>query len=205
MTVRGCRGVMAGLAGLVLTGCVAAPPRHPGDICSIFKEKRSWYHAAMKEERKWAVPFSVPMAMMYQESGFHAGLHTKRTYFLWIIPTGYVTTAYGYPQAKTATWRDFEKRTDQSADRDDFRDALDFMDWYIVQSHRQLGISVADGRRQYLAYHEGWGGYRSRSYRHKGWLLRTAGRVSARAHRYARQFARCRESLKDHGFWSWLF
>lgn len=194
-----------GLSGVLLTGCVTAPPEHPGDICSVFKEKRSWYHAAMKAQRKWAVPVSVPMAIMYQESGFHAALHTKRTYFLWIVPTGYVTSAYGYPQAKNATWRDFERRTGQSASRDDFHDALDFMSWYIVQSRRQFGIPVTDARRQYLAYHEGWGGYRVRSYIQKTWLLRIADQVSVRAQLYAQQLAACREDLQDHGFWSWLF
>ncbi|AOX17445.1 transglycosylase SLT domain-containing protein [Kozakia baliensis] len=194
------------LSGTVmLTGCATPPPAHPGDICSVFHEKRHWYHVALRQERKWGVPFSGPMAIMYQESGFHSGLHTKRTYFLGFIPWGYVTTAYGYPQAKTNIWREYERATDNDGSRENFADSLDFMNWYMVNTRRQDGVPVTNTFAQYLAYHEGWGGYRARSYRRKPGLTAISMRVARRAEIYAAQFRGCAESLKDKGFWSWLF
>nr|WP_199897593.1 hypothetical protein [Asaia platycodi] len=142
------------LTALLLSACTPAPPAHPDDICSVFHEKRSWYHAALREEKKWNVPFSVPMAIMYQESGFHSNLHTKRTYILWFIPWGYITTAYGYPQAKTDIWQDYEKASDTSASRENFADSLDFINWYVTNTKKQAKVPVTDGMRQYLAYHE---------------------------------------------------
>lgn len=115
---------------LVITGCATAPPAHPDDICSVLREKRHWYHVALRQERKWGVPFSGPMSFMYQESGFHSDLHTRRTYFLGFIPWGHVTTAYGYPQAKTDMWRDYERATGESASRENFADSLNFINWY---------------------------------------------------------------------------
>ncbi|QDH17874.1 transglycosylase SLT domain-containing protein [Swingsia samuiensis] len=189
----------------ILSACVSSPPQHPDNICSIFQEKRHWYHVALKTEKKWHVPFSIPMAMMYQESGFHSNLHTKRTYFLGFIPWGYITTAYGYPQAKTDIWHEYEHVTHQRSSRENFADSLDFMDWYITISHQQNNIAVQDAMQQYLAYHEGWGGFRRKTYLHKPWLVNVAQKVSIRSSRYSHQYARCEESLKDKSFWSWLF
>jgi len=61
---------------------------------------------------------------------------------LWIIPWGRVSSAYGYSQAKTPTWDDYERETGNSwASRDSFADAIDFMGWFIDKSHRVNGVS----------------------------------------------------------------
>ncbi|WP_241663799.1 transglycosylase SLT domain-containing protein [Oecophyllibacter saccharovorans] len=191
---------LAGLCLLQLAGCASPPPQHPGNLCDIFREKRGWYFSAMKEEAHWHVPSAVPMAMMYQESGYHSSLHTKRTYILWIIPWGYQTTAYGYPQAKDEVWDEFNQATGRDGSRENFGDSLDFMDWYIAGNQKNLGIPVTNAAQQYLAYHEGRGGYSRRSYSSKGWLVQVAGKVGARARAYQRQYDSCKESLKP-GFW----
>jgi len=198
----------AGAAFLVvplLAGCVASPPRDPNDLCAIFREKRGWYHAAMRAEDRWGIPSSIPMAMMRQESGFHPNLHTQRTYILWFIPWGYVTTAYGYPQAKTDIWHTYERATDQSASRENFADSLDFMDWYMTRTKNLDNVPIRDALHQYLAYHEGWSGFRHGSWRAKPWLTGVAARVSSQAALYGRQYGRCHTSLRDSGFWNWLF
>ncbi|XAO72320.1 MAG: hypothetical protein AAYR33_00565 [Acetobacteraceae bacterium] len=194
-----------GVVFLFMTGCVPSPPSHPENICAIFKEKRSWYRAAIRQEKKSGVPLNVPMAIIHQESGFHSNLHTQRTYFLWVIPWGHITSAYGYPQAQNGAWADYERANDTSGSREDFEDSLKFINWYVTETRRTNHVPVYDARRQYLAYHEGWGGYQKGTYRRKSWLVRVARNVGGRAARYRRQFARCRESLKEHGFWSWLF
>ena len=54
----------------------------------------------------------------------------------------------------------------------------------------------SDAYRQYLNYHEGWGGYRRGSYHSKAWLGPVARKVEARAARYGAQYAGCRDELE---------
>ena len=122
-------------------------------------------------------------------------------YFLWIIPTGRASTAYGYAQAKDETWEDYQNATGNSwADRDDFADAIDFMGWYTSKSQQLNGVSKWDAYNQYLNYHEGWGGYRQGTYRQKAWLMPVAGKVDQRSKRYAMQLHSCQEELDDSWF-----
>ena len=185
------------ILAILLTACSASAPRSPGDICLIFKEKRSWYKAAYRMEKQWGVPLQIPMAIMHQESKFVADARPPRRYLLGIIPWGRTSSAYGYAQAKTGTWSDYRRATGNGgADRDDFSDAIDFIGWYVSESHRRNGVSKWDANAQYLNYHEGWGGYKRGSYRKKQWLLGVAGKVQRRAERYGAQYRQCKETLK---------
>lgn len=131
-------------------------------------------------------------------------MRTRRTYILWVIPWGHVSTAYGYSQALNGVWKQYEKSIGGSADRTDFADALDFMNWYMTRTKNINHIPVNDAMRQYLAYHEGWGGYSRRSYARNRGLITIAKRVGKRASLYERQYAGCRESLQET-FWEWLW
>ncbi len=188
-----------------LGGCATAPPKDPENICNIFTEHRSWYQAAVKTRDKWGVPLHVPMAMMYQESMFKHNAAPPMQYFLGFIPTGRASTAYGYAQALTTTWGDYQQETgNRWGERDNFADAHDFMGWYIAKSHQLNGVSKWDAYRQYLNYHEGWGGYRRGTHQNKAWLLQTSARVDARAKRYASQLQGCEQAL-SRGWFSRLF
>ncbi len=174
---------------LALAGCATAPPSNPENICAIFREKPDWHDAALKVQKKWGAPVPVPMAMMYQESSFKQDAVPPRYYFLGIIPWGRVSSAYGYAQAKDETWADYKNDAGGwGASRDNFADALDFMGWYMSKSQRINGVSKWDAYGQYLNYHEGWTGYRNRSFDRKAWLktgrhARTSSRRSTRAAR----------------------
>ncbi|WP_018984606.1 transglycosylase SLT domain-containing protein [Salinimonas chungwhensis] len=187
----------------LLTGCATAPPKNASNLCDIFFEKEDWYDAAVDTRDKWGVPLHVPMAMMYQESSFrHDALPPKDYVFFGLIPWGRVSSAYGYSQAKTMTWADYVKETGNSwADRDDFDDAMDFMGWFIYKSYRINGTSKWDAYGQYLNYHEGWGGYRRKSYNRKPWLKKVAAKVKSRSLRYATQLKTCQEELDKSWFW----
>lgn len=190
----------------VLAGCASAPPEQPDNLCEIFREKRDWYDAAADMRDKWGVPIHVPMAIMYQESSFKHDAAPPRDYLLWIIPWGRVSSAYGYSQAKTPTWEDYQRETDNGwASRDDFDDAIDFMGWFISKTHTVNGISKWNAYEQYLNYHEGWGGYRRQTYAQKGWLIQTSRKVQARAERYGAQLRSCEEELKRGWFERLLF
>lgn len=186
----------------VLTGCATAPPAEPENLCEIFREKDDWYDAAADMRDKWGVPIQVPMAMMYQESSFRHDAKPPKDYLFGIIPWGRVSSAYGYSQAKTPTWEDYQRETGNSwASRNDFEDAIDFMGWFISKTHKVNGVSKWDAYTQYLNYHEGWGGYRRGTHNRKAWLLTTASRVKERASRYGTQLRSCEDELQS----GWLY
>ena len=200
------RYVFLVLALLLSTACTTAPPRNPGDICAIFREKDDWYDDASEAFKRWDSPIPVMMSIMYQESRFVAEAKPPRKYWLGFIPAGRMSDAYGYPQAKDATWDWYkDKSGNWGADRDDFEDAIDFIGWYNNVSRRTNGIANTDTYSLYLAYHEGHGGFKRRTFAGKPWLQRVAGKVSARSRSYAAQLARCEEDLKKGGWFFGLF
>ncbi|MCU4675004.1 hypothetical protein N7931_05095 [Catenovulum sp. 2E275] len=187
---------------LSLSGCATPPPQRPDNLCEIFFEHRDWYDDAKDAEERWGTPIHVSMAIMYQESSFKHDAAPPMEYFLWIIPIGRASSAYGYSQAKTPTWDDYMRETDSyGADRDDFDDAIDFMAWFIYKTNKVNKISKWDAYNQYLNYHEGWGGFRKKTYNKKAWLKKVAAKVQRRAEIYGAQLKGCEEEL-SHG-WLW--
>ncbi|AQS51207.1 hypothetical protein PAEH1_05795 [Paenalcaligenes hominis] len=182
-----------GLAALlILSGCATQPPTTPENLCGIFQEKPSWRHAAQKTQKKWGVPPQITMAMMYQESSFRHNAIPPRRYVLGFIPWGRVSSAYGYAQAKDETWADYKREAGSVlARRDNFADAIDFMGWYSHKSQQINGTSKWDAYGLYLNYHEGWTGYRNRTYDRKAWLKQTATKVQTRAERFGTQYRSC--------------
>lgn len=191
------------IACSVVAGCSTSPPQNAHNLCDIFYEKRSWYDAASDMKAKWGVPIHVPMAMMYQESSFRDDAKPPRDYVLFgLIPWGRVSSAYGYSQAKTLTWSDYIRETGNSgADRDDFEDAIDFMGWFINKTYKINGVSKWDAYAQYLNYHEGWGGYKRRTYNKKKWLLGVAKKVKSRSYTYSKQLKSCQDDLDKSWLW----
>ncbi len=168
-------------------------PRNLDNACSIVKERPKYLKAMKRAERKWDVPVHVQMAIIYQESKFIGNNRTPVRYVLGVIPMGRQSSAYGYAQALDATWEEYQRAEGgRRAKRDDIRDATDFMGWYMNQTKEALGIALTDAGNQYLAYHEGRGGYARGTYRNKTWLMRIANQVDARADRYQQQLATCR-------------
>ena len=184
-----------------LGACSTSPPKQPENICEIFREKSAWFDDAEDSTERWGTPSYVMMAMMYQESSFKHDARPPMQYFLWIIPIGRASSAYGYAQVKDETWEQYQDETDSGwADRDDFADAIDFMGWYTNKSQKLNGVSKWDAYNQYLNYHEGWGGFRRGSYRQKSWLLPVARKVEARSQRYAMQMHSCKDELSSSWF-----
>jgi hypothetical protein len=192
------------LSGL-LTACSTEPPRNLTDSCAIFKEKNGWYASASDSYDKWGVPVHVQLAIIYQESRFVHDAKPPRGKLLWVIPWKRPSSAYGYGQIKDTTWDWYRDSTgNRWADRDDFDDVTDFIGWYGSVSNSRLGISKWDAYRQYLAYHEGHGGYQRKTYNKKDWLLRVARKVEARAKDYRAQLGACADDL-DKGWSLWPF
>jgi hypothetical protein len=191
------------LVVILLSACTNNPPKNINNICDIFEEKDDWYDDALSSYERWGVPIHVQMAIIYQESRFKHDAETEMQYFLWIIPIGRKSTAYGYAQVKDETWDWYAKSTgNRGADRDDFADAVDFIGWYGRMSYDKLKISRWDAYGQYLAYHEGHGGYKRKTYKNKPWLIKVARKVDKRAKNYHTQLTKCEDELKS-GWWFW--
>lgn len=155
-------------------------------------------------ERRWGTPIPVVMAFIDQESAYRHDARPPRDYLLGFIPWGRVTSAYGYAQALDGTWADYQRATGAGGSRSDFDDATDFIGWYTDASQHQLGISKWDAYHQYLAYHEGRGGFRRGSHRQKPWLLQVARKVERQSRNYGGQLRQCRAELEE-GRGGWPF
>ena len=168
-------------------------PRNLDNACALAREKPAYFNAMKRTERKWGIPVHVQMATIHQESRFIGTAKTPHRFALGVIPLGRQSSAYGYSQALDATWDEYRKETRRyGAKRNRFADAADFMGWYMAGSSESLGISKADARSQYLAYHEGRTGFAKGSYASKGWLMAVADKVAARAETYRQQLRSCR-------------
>ena len=162
------------------------------NACSILDQKPQFARAFKATKLRWGVPVNVQMAIIHQESRFKSKAKTPRKYFLGFIPNGRQSSAYGYAQALDGTWSEYKDDTGRIlARRSNIRDASDFMGWYMNKTKRRNGISLADARNQYLAYHEGQTGFARGSYKRKKWLINIAGKVANRSDMYKRQLSRC--------------
>jgi hypothetical protein len=116
--------------------------------------------------KKWQVPINLQLAFIWQESRFIPNARPlKKKKF---GKTVFASSALGYSQAINSTWHWYTKENQTSrAIRTDFRDAVDFIGWYIDKSRKVLKIPYTDSYNHYLAYHEGHGGFKNRTYRKK--------------------------------------
>jgi hypothetical protein len=193
--------LLGALCLVLVTSCATAPPQNIENICSVFQEKGGWYKAATKSEQRWGTPVHVQMSIMRQESSFRFDAKPPRGKLLGFIPWKRPSNAYGYAQALNSTWEWYVKDSGRwFADRDDFDDAIDFVGWYTNKTNESVGISKWDPYNQYLAYHEGAGGWRKGTYKNKAWLKDTARKVDYRAKEWGAQLKRCEDDLDD-GWW----
>jgi len=197
--------LVLGVLWLAVTDRQYRTPENLEDICMIFKDRHDWYWAAKESEERWGTPTHIQMAIIHQESSFRFDARPPRTKLLGFIPWSRPSNAYGYAQALDSTWTRYKNATGrQSADRDDFDNAIDFIGWYTDLSNKSEGISKWDPYNQYLAYHEGQAGWRRGSYNQKSWLKKSAKRVDRRAREWWAQLQSCEEKLNDR-WWRFRF
>ncbi|ODS23290.1 hypothetical protein AB835_09725 [Candidatus Endobugula sertula] len=195
------------LIGL-LAACATSPPRQVNNICRVFDQKPSWYKAAAKSKKRWESSIPLMMAFMHQESRFVSYAKPPRTKILGFIPGPRKSSAYGYSQAQDSTWKWYKKSTGHwGADRDNFQDAIDFIGWYNMQTKKKNGVSLNDAYSLYLAYHEGHGGFKKKSYHKKPWLKKVAKKVVRQASTYSKQLKTCEQRYISggSGFSLWPF
>lgn len=186
---------------LLLAGCATTPPSQQSNLCDIFREKPQWYDDAVAMNDAWGTPIQIAMAIIKQESSFRHDAKPPKDYLLGFIPWGRVSSAYGYAQAQDPAWEDFQRATDHGGSRTNFDDSLMFIGWYTSETQKTLGISKWDTYHQYLAYHEGRGGFKRKSYQSKPALIKVARKVEQQAEDYGWQLKQCRQELEDNRSW----
>ena len=72
-----------------IQACATTPPESPDNICKIFKEKKSWYKAAIQAEKRWKIPPYVLMSFVFQESSYKANAKPEREKLIGFIPVSY--------------------------------------------------------------------------------------------------------------------
>ena len=190
----------------LVSGCVTTAPRSQGNVCAIFDQQPDWYDHARASEKRWGTPVHVLMAFVWKESSFRSHARPPMRWFLF-IPLGRTSTALGYAQPLNQTWKEYKaERGHILSSRSSMKDALDFIGWYNAKTRRELGISLNDAHRLYLAYHEGRGGYRRGTWKKKPNVRRAARRVAETARRYKAQLARCKSRYRcDAWYQVWPF
>lgn len=183
---------------LFMTGCSTIVPKEAHhNACSIYDFNDDWQDAAEASAKKWGTPPHILLAFVKQESGFRPQAKPPKEYYLGFIPYQR-SSAYGYSQAQDPVWEEYLKDTGRSslfASRENIHDALDFMGWYNYQSHKRNNISRYNAYDLYLAYHEGNGGFKTKSYLKKPWLVKVAQKVKKQSNIYKKQLSNCADNM----------
>ena len=197
------KNLLVFLAILMLGGCAVSPPRNTENACNMLAEKPGWFDAVKDASDSWDVSEGLILSFIRQESSFVADAKPPRTKILWVLPGPRASSAYGYPQAKDGTWGDYRRDTrSYLAKRDNFRDATDFVGWYVDRAYRIAGIPKSDAYKHYLAYHEGVGGFERGTFKSKRWLIGVAERVDQMAKTYDSQLGGWRDKLDSGSWWN---
>ena len=70
---------------------------------------------------------------------------------------------------------------------------LTLLDGILINPLLRSKISKTNAYRQYLAYHEGHGGYNNKTYENKAWLIDIAKNVEKKSNTYKSQLSQCRD------------
>ena len=167
---------------IFVVACTSNQQINTADSCIIFDQKKNWYKATKKSYDNWNTPIALQLAIINQESSFKQFAKPERKKIFGIIPGSRPSTAFGYAQVTNPTWDWYKTKTgNKNASRANFSDITDFIGWYTTQSEKLVGISKNDYYNQYLAYHEGQGGWKKKSYLEKKWLIEVAKTVERNA------------------------
>jgi hypothetical protein len=181
-----------------VTAC-SSIPQNTSNSCSIFSERYLWYKHAKKTEQKWGTPIYIQLAIIKMESDFDWLAKPPRQKLFKIIPFKRPSSSFGYSQAVKGTWEQYKNETgNKLATRTRFKDSVDFIGWYTNKTESLLKISKKDAFRQYLAYHEGWGGYKN--YKNNQKVIVLAKKVEKQSNKYKAQLQDCQKRLNKNKY-----
>jgi len=185
---------------IFLIACTSNKQLNTADSCIIFEQKKNWYNATKKSYDKWNTPIALQLAIINQESSFTQFAKPERKKLFGLIPGSRPSTAFGFAQVTNPTWNWYKTKTgNKNASRANFKDIADFIGWYTTQSEKMVGISKHDYYNQYLAYHEGQGGWKKKTYLQKDWLIEVAKNVERNTKMYNNQLSKCEDKFNKKG------
>ena len=183
---------------ILISGC-SSVPQNTKNSCSIFNERYLWYKYAKKTEQKWGTPIYIQLAIIKMESDFDWLAKPPRQKLFKIIPFKRPSSSFGYSQAVKGTWEQYKNETgNKLATRARFKDSVDFIGWYTDKTESLLKISKKDAFKQYLAYHEGWGGYKN--YKNNQKAIGLARKVKKQSDKYKAQLQDCQKRLNKNKY-----
>ena len=186
---------------IFFVACTTNQQINTANSCIIFEQKKNWYKSTKNSFDKWGTPIALQLAIINQESSFTQFAKPERKKIFGIIPGLRPSTAFGFAQVTNPTWDWYKTKTgNKNASRANFKDITDFIGWYVVQSEKIVGISKNDFYNQYLAYHEGQGGWKKGTHQNKKWLTEVAKNVERNANMYNNQLKDCENKLNKKGF-----
>ena len=186
---------------IFFVACTTNQQINTANSCVIFEQKKNWHKSTKNSFDKWGVPIALQLAIINQESSFTQFAKPERKKIFGIIPGSRPSTAFGFAQVTNPTWNWYKTKTgNKNASRANFDDITDFIGWYVVQSEKIVGISKKDFYNQYLAYHEGQGGWKNGTHQNKKWLIEVAKNVERNANLYNNQLKECEKKLNKKGF-----
>ena len=183
---------------ILISGC-SSVPKNTSNSCLIFDERYLWYKHAKKSEKKWGTPVYLQLAIIKMESDFDWLAKPPRQKLFKVIPYKRPSSSFGYSQAVNGTWEQYKKETgNKLAVRTRFKDSVDFIGWYTSKTENILKISKKDAFRQYVAYHEGWGGFKN--YKNNKKIINLAKKVEKQSNIYKKQLLKCGSSLTTNKY-----
>ena len=183
---------------ILISGC-SSVPKNTSNSCLIFDERYLWYKHAKKSEKKWGTPIYLQLAIIKMESDFDWLAKPPRQKLFKVIPYKRPSSSFGYSQAVNGTWEQYKKETgNKLAVRTRFKDSVDFIGWYTSKTESILKISKKDAFRQYVAYHEGWGGFKN--YKDNKKIINLAKKVEKQSNIYKKQLLKCGSSLTTNKY-----
>tara|TARA_B110000196_G_scaffold43889_1_gene34251 strand:- start:591 stop:1190 length:600 start_codon:yes stop_codon:yes gene_type:complete len=184
---------------IILISACSSIPQNTSNSCSIFNERYLWYKHVRSTEKKWGTPIYVQLAIIKMESDFDWLAKPPRQKLFKVIPFKRPSSSFGYSQAVKGTWEQYKNETgNKLATRSRFKDSVDFIGWYTDKTESILKISKKDAFRQYLAYHEGWGGYKN--YKNKQKVIILAKKVKNQSDKYKSQLKKCQKRLNKNKY-----
>ncbi len=182
-----------------LVSACSSIPSNTSNSCSIFNERYLWLKHVNKSKKKWGSPIYLQLAFIKMESDFDWLAKPPRQKLFKVIPYKRPSTSFGYSQAVNGTWEQYKKETgNKLAIRSRFKDSVDFIGWYTNKSSTILKIPKNDVFKQYLAYHEGWGGFKN--YKDNKKVINLAKRVEKQSNVYKNQLIECSSSLNKNKY-----
>ena len=186
---------------IFFVACTTNQQINTANSCIIFEQKKNWYKSTKNSFDKWGTPIELQLAIINQESSFTQFAKPERKKIFGIIPGLRPSTAFGFAQVTNPTWDWYKTKTgNKNASRANFSNVTDFIGWYVTQSEEIVGISKKDFYNQYLAYHEGQGGWKKGTHQNKKWLIDVAKNVERNANMYNNQLKDCENKLNKKGF-----